>query len=142
MPDPDGIGLQLIATPGGPGPTAVPGGRLVEVEPLVRPVGMDNIVLKVADLRRSAEFYSHFFPQAEAARRRANSRSRLPIRSSCSRPARAMKLPGVASYAVRVSQIRSREGIEGAGGPGGLGARARAPRESCASAIRMGWRWS
>jgi len=39
VPDPDGIGLQLIAVPGGPGPTAVPGGRLVEVAPLVSPVG-------------------------------------------------------------------------------------------------------
>ncbi len=61
VPDPDGIGLQLIAVPGGLGPTAVPGGRLVEVEPLVKPIGFDSILLKVADVKRSADFYGHFF---------------------------------------------------------------------------------
>jgi catechol 2,3-dioxygenase-like lactoylglutathione lyase family enzyme len=62
--DPDGIGLQLIAVPGGPGPTAVPGGRLVDVAPLVKPIGFDSILLKVADLRRSAAFYENFFKVA------------------------------------------------------------------------------
>lgn len=66
VPDPDAIGLQLIAVPGGPGPTAVPGGRLVEVTPLVKPVGFDSILLKVTDLRRSAEFYSVFFNTVKA----------------------------------------------------------------------------
>src|SRR5690349_8270324 len=64
VPDPDGIGLQLIAVPGGPGPTAIAGGRLVEGAPLVKPIGFDSIVLKVADVRRSADFYSHFFNSA------------------------------------------------------------------------------
>jgi catechol 2,3-dioxygenase-like lactoylglutathione lyase family enzyme len=66
VPDPDGIGLQLIAVPGGPGPTAVPGGRLVETAPLVSPIGFDSILLKVADVRRSSDFYSHFFNTARA----------------------------------------------------------------------------
>jgi catechol 2,3-dioxygenase-like lactoylglutathione lyase family enzyme len=61
VPDPDGIGLQLIAVPGGPGPTAVPGGRLVDGAALVMPIGFDNILLKVQDLRRSADFYSNFY---------------------------------------------------------------------------------
>ena len=59
--DPDGIGLQLIAVPGGPGPTSVPGGRLVDVAPLVKPIGFDSILLRVADVRRSAAFYENFF---------------------------------------------------------------------------------
>jgi catechol 2,3-dioxygenase-like lactoylglutathione lyase family enzyme len=62
--DPDGIGLQLIAVPGGPGPTAVPGGRLVEAAPLLRPIGFDSILLKVADVRRSTAFYENFFKVA------------------------------------------------------------------------------
>jgi len=66
VPDPDAIGLQLIAVPGGPGPTAVPGGRLVEVDPLVKPIGFDSILLKVADVRLSSDFYSHFFNTARA----------------------------------------------------------------------------
>ncbi|HEY0962278.1 MAG TPA: VOC family protein [Pseudomonadales bacterium] len=66
VPDPDGIGLQLIAVPGGPGPTAVPGGRLVEGDALVTPIGFDSILLKVQDLRRSADFYSNFYNSAPA----------------------------------------------------------------------------
>jgi len=64
--DPDGIGLQLIAVPGGPGPTAVPGGRLVEAAPLVKPIGFDSILLRVADLRRSAAFHENFFNAARS----------------------------------------------------------------------------
>lgn len=61
IPDPDGIGLQLIAVPGGPGPTAVPGGRLVDGDALVTPIGFDSILLKVSDLGKSADFYSNFY---------------------------------------------------------------------------------
>jgi catechol 2,3-dioxygenase-like lactoylglutathione lyase family enzyme len=102
VPDPDGIGLQLIAIPGGPGPTAVPGGRLVEVEPLVHPLGMDHIVLKVADLHRSADFYGQFFNtakspcQGELAFKAADTRIFL-------RSAAAGETPGVERYSVRVA---------------------------------------
>lgn len=67
IPDPDAIGLQLIAVPGGPGPTAVAGGHLVEGAALVTPIGFDSILLKVQDLRRSADFYSNFFNPVSAA---------------------------------------------------------------------------
>jgi len=104
VPDPDGIGLQLIATPGGPGPTAVPGGRLVEVEPLVHPIGMDNIVLKVADLARSADFYGHFFPQAKPP-----AKDQLAFKAADTfiilRANAAGEVPGVASYSVRVAKF-------------------------------------
>lgn len=104
VPDPDGIGLQLIATPGGPGPTAVPGGRLVEVEPLVHPTGMDHIVLKVADLHRSVNFYSHFFPTAKSP-----ARDQLAFKAADTliilRATAAGEAPGVASYSVRVAKF-------------------------------------
>lgn len=66
IPDPDGIGLQLIAVPGGPGPTAVPGGRLVDGDALVTPIGFDSILLNVSDLKRSADFYSNFYDTIQA----------------------------------------------------------------------------
>jgi catechol 2,3-dioxygenase-like lactoylglutathione lyase family enzyme len=103
VPDPDGIGLQLIAAPGGPGPTAVPGGRLVEVEPLVHPSGLDNIVLKVTDPHRSADFYSHFFPKA-----RPPAKDQLAFKAADTRiilrATAAGEPPGVASYSVRVAK--------------------------------------
>lgn len=66
VPDPDAIGLQLIAVPGGPGPTAVPGGRLVDGAALVTPIGFDSILLKVQDLARSREFYRNFYNEVPA----------------------------------------------------------------------------
>ena len=102
VPDPDGIGLQLIAVPGGPGPTAVPGGRLVEVTPLVSPIGFDSILLKVADVRRSSEFYGHFFSAA-----RASEKGQVAFQAADTqiviRPVAAGESPGVERYTMRVA---------------------------------------
>ena len=104
VPDPDGIGLQLIAVPGGPGPTAVPGGRLVEVEPLVKPVGFDSILLKVTDVKRSSEFYSHFFPKA-----RASEKGHVAFKAANTqiviRAVAEGEKPGVERYAMRVAKF-------------------------------------
>ena len=61
IPDPDGLGLQLLAVPGGLAGTTVAAGRLVESEPLVRPRGLAYVVRYVADLEGSAAFYRRFF---------------------------------------------------------------------------------
>jgi catechol 2,3-dioxygenase-like lactoylglutathione lyase family enzyme len=61
IPDPDGLGLQLLGVPGGLAGTTVPAGRLVEGEPLLRPRGLSFVVRYVADLERSAAFYRRFF---------------------------------------------------------------------------------
>jgi len=61
IPDPDGLGLQLLGVPGGLAGTTVPAGRLVEGEPLLRPRGLTFVVRYVADLERSAAFYRRFF---------------------------------------------------------------------------------
>lgn len=61
IPDPDGLGLQLLGVPGGLAGSTVPAGRLVEREPLVRPRGLAYVVRHVADLERSAAFYRRFF---------------------------------------------------------------------------------
>lgn len=61
IPDADGLGLQLLAVPGGLAGTTVAAGRLVESEPLVRPRGLAYVVRYVTDLARSAAFYRGFF---------------------------------------------------------------------------------
>lgn len=112
VPDPDGIGLQLIATPGGPGPTAVPGGRLVEVKPLVSPIGFDSILLKVADVRRSSDFYRHFFPAARAAEKGQTAfqaaGTRIVLRSVASGES-----VGVERYTMRVAKFDRASVVKG-----------------------------
>ena len=112
VPDPDGIGLQLIAVPGGPGPTAVPGGRLVEVEPLVKPIGFDSILLKVADVKRSSEFYSHFFKTTRAPEKGqvafAAADTRIVLR-----PVAAGERPGVERYSMRVAAFDRAKVLKG-----------------------------
>jgi catechol 2,3-dioxygenase-like lactoylglutathione lyase family enzyme len=61
IPDPDGIGFQLLAAPGGLAKTTEPAGRIVDGEALVRPKRLAQVVLHVADLDRSLQFYRRFF---------------------------------------------------------------------------------
>jgi len=61
IPDPDGLGLQLLGTPGGLAGSTEPAGRLVDGEPLVRPRGLAYVVRYVADLDRTAAFYRKMF---------------------------------------------------------------------------------
>jgi len=112
VPDPDAIGLQLIAVPGGPGPTAVPGGRIVEVEPLVKPVGFDSILLKVTDVRRSAEFYSHFFDSARA-REKGHTVFKAADTQIVLRPVASGEKPGVERYTMRVAAFDRAKVVKG-----------------------------
>lgn len=61
IPDPDGIGLQLLGVPGGLAKSTEPAGRIVEAEALVRPRGLEQVVLYVSELEKSAAFYRGFF---------------------------------------------------------------------------------
>jgi len=61
IPDPDGLGLQLLGVPGGLAGSTEPAGRIVAAEPLLRPRGLAYVVRYVADLERSASFYRKFF---------------------------------------------------------------------------------
>jgi catechol 2,3-dioxygenase-like lactoylglutathione lyase family enzyme len=67
IPDPDAIGLQLLGVPGGLAKSTEPAGRIVEGEALVKPKGLDQVVLHVADLEKSLQFYRKFFGK-EASR--------------------------------------------------------------------------
>jgi catechol 2,3-dioxygenase-like lactoylglutathione lyase family enzyme len=68
IPDPDGLGLQLLGVPAGLAGSTVRAGRLVDGEPLVRPRGLAHVVRYVADVERSAAFYRKFFgPETRTA---------------------------------------------------------------------------
>lgn len=112
VPDPDGIGLQLIAVPGGPGPTAVPGGRLVEVAPLVTPIGFGSILLKVTDVRRSAGFYSHFFNSARAPEK-GQAAFQAADTQILLRPVASGEKPGVERYTMRVAAFDRSKVVKG-----------------------------
>jgi catechol 2,3-dioxygenase-like lactoylglutathione lyase family enzyme len=59
--DADGIQLQLLALPGGLARTTVPAGRIVDKPSLVRPMGLDHIMLNVTDVEKSAKYYRLVF---------------------------------------------------------------------------------
>lgn len=61
IPDPDGIGLQLLPVPGGLAKTTEPAGRIVDAEALVKPQRLAQVVLHVSDLQKSLQFYRQFF---------------------------------------------------------------------------------
>lgn len=63
IPDPDGLGLQLLGVPGGLAGSTVQAGRIVDGEPLVRPRGLSHVVRYVSDLDESIAFYRRFFGQ-------------------------------------------------------------------------------
>lgn len=72
IPDPDGLGLQLLGAPGGLAASTVPAGRLVDDEALLRPRGLAYVVTYVSNLERSAAFYRKFFgPETRDADGRA-----------------------------------------------------------------------
>jgi catechol 2,3-dioxygenase-like lactoylglutathione lyase family enzyme len=68
----------------------------------VKPIGFDSIVLKVADVKRSSDFYSHFFKTARATEKGqvafAAADTRIVVR-----PVTAGESPGVERYAMRVA---------------------------------------
>jgi catechol 2,3-dioxygenase-like lactoylglutathione lyase family enzyme len=61
IPDPDGIGLQLLGVPGGLAKTTEPAGRIVDGDALVQPEHLDHVVLRVSELDKSLQFYRRFF---------------------------------------------------------------------------------
>jgi catechol 2,3-dioxygenase-like lactoylglutathione lyase family enzyme len=61
IPDPDGLGLQLLGVPGGLASSTEQAARIVAAEPLVRPRGLAHVVRRVTDLERSVTFYRKFF---------------------------------------------------------------------------------
>lgn len=57
LPDPDGLELQLFQPPAGLVAAAVPSPLPVESNGLVRPLGVDHVLLHVADIEKSLPYY-------------------------------------------------------------------------------------
>jgi hypothetical protein len=57
LPDPDGIELQLFQPPAGLVAAAVPSPLPVEANGLVRPLGLDHVLLHVSDIEKSLPYY-------------------------------------------------------------------------------------
>ncbi len=109
VPDPDGFRLQLLGTPGGLARTTVPAGRIVEGPGVVTPVGLDHIMLIVADLDATAAFYRNFFGR-ESQRTKTPARvwfdiagTRLGLEA-----ASGGKQPGVDHFCVKVTGLDRR----------------------------------
>jgi len=71
IPDPDGIGLQLLGVPGGLAKSTEPAGRIVAGDALVRPLGLAAVVLHVPDVDKSVQFYRKFFGKEASGTRKA-----------------------------------------------------------------------
>jgi catechol 2,3-dioxygenase-like lactoylglutathione lyase family enzyme len=65
IPDPDGVGFQLLGVPGGLAKTVVPAVRIVPEDALVKPVHLDHVVVRTVDLEKSLQFYRKFLGQEE-----------------------------------------------------------------------------
>ena len=57
IPDVDGIELQLFTLPAGLVTAAVPSGLHVAMKGVLKPRGMDHVLLQVADMQRSLAYY-------------------------------------------------------------------------------------
>jgi catechol 2,3-dioxygenase-like lactoylglutathione lyase family enzyme len=59
--DPDGLGVQLVADPGGWFPTVIDAEPLVEGPALLTPMGLGHVSLQVTDFAQSRDFYRRYF---------------------------------------------------------------------------------
>lgn len=58
--DPEGIRMQLMATPGGLLPTIIASTRVTQEDAVCHPIGMDHVMLAVNDLEKETQFYERF----------------------------------------------------------------------------------
>jgi catechol 2,3-dioxygenase-like lactoylglutathione lyase family enzyme len=59
--DPDGLGVQLVADPGGWFPTVIDAAPLVDAPALLTPMGLGHVSLQVSDMAQSLDFYRRYF---------------------------------------------------------------------------------
>ena len=76
------------------------------------PIGFDSILLKVTDVRRSAEFYGHFF-NTERAPEKGQTAFQAADTQIVIRPVTAGEKPGVERYTMRVGAFDRAKVVKG-----------------------------
>lgn len=59
--DTDGLQLQMLSPPAGLAATTVPAGRVSDQAPIVEPLGVENILIRVSDLGKATAYYQKLF---------------------------------------------------------------------------------
>jgi hypothetical protein len=72
LPDPDGLELQLFQPPAGLVAAAVPSSLPVEANGLVRPRGVDHVLLHVSDIEKSLPYYHLVYGSSIRSTRQSN----------------------------------------------------------------------
>lgn len=72
LPDPDGLELQLFQPPAGLVAAAVPSSLAVETNGLVKPVGLDHVLLHVSDIEKSLPYYHLVYGSTIKSTRQTN----------------------------------------------------------------------
>lgn len=109
LPDPDGLQLQLLGTPGGLAQSTVPADRLSQGDALVRPMGLSNVVLLVSDVDKAVAHYRRLFA-VEPTRTRNPDRVWLQIANTRLglQQVGAAQSPQVGSFGVSVAPFDAR----------------------------------
>jgi catechol 2,3-dioxygenase-like lactoylglutathione lyase family enzyme len=116
-PDPDGLELQLFQPPAGLVTAAVPSDLPVETNGLVKPVGLDHVVLSVKDINASLPYY-HFVYGRDTEGARENNPERLWINLKGNtriglQKAAAGASPKIEHYCIRVQPFDRPAVMEG-----------------------------
>jgi catechol 2,3-dioxygenase-like lactoylglutathione lyase family enzyme len=105
-PDPDGLELQLFQPPAGLVTAAVPSPLEVAGDGLVRPLGVDHVLLRVSSLERALPYYRTLYGAAAERPRDPEGRvwfhlerdTRLALRAAA-----AGQPPAIEHYAIKVA---------------------------------------
>jgi catechol 2,3-dioxygenase-like lactoylglutathione lyase family enzyme len=122
IPDVDGIELQLFTLPAGLVTAAVPSDLPVEATGLVRPLGMDHVLLQVADMERSLAYYRFMYGDGlESADPVNPNRIWFQLESDTRlglEPAPAGEAPHIARFGIKVAPFDLGSVVDGLGAIG------------------------
>jgi len=113
LADPDNLRLQLVNATHGLFDTLMPGGRVTTEPAALTPVGLDHIMLSVADLDKSTAHYRKLFGQ-EMARERSSERVWFRIADTRLglEPLPEGQKPAVSHFCIKVAGFDRKAAVE------------------------------